>query len=114
MTSQVSDVAIASTAIRRIATLHGVLSFFFNLTVLALTVNMVSNWRTDRLMTAAAFEIVLLMFAVLAAVAVIAKRLNIAPSILLVIAGVGLALVPGLPPIDARRPNWCCSSSCRR
>ena len=43
-------------------------------------------------MTAAAFEIVLLMFAGLAAVAVIAKRLNIAPSILLVIAGVGLAL----------------------
>src|SRR5688572_15997514 len=50
-------------------------------------------------MTAAAFETVLLMFAVLAAVAVIAKRLNIAPSILLVVAGVGIALVPGLPPV---------------
>ncbi|HEX5211796.1 MAG TPA: DUF1345 domain-containing protein [Pseudolabrys sp.] len=43
MTSQVSDVAIASRSIRRVAALHGVLSFFFNLTVLALTVNMISN-----------------------------------------------------------------------
>ena len=43
MTSQVSDVAIKSAAIRRIATLHGVLSFFFNLGVLALTINMMSN-----------------------------------------------------------------------
>ena len=43
MTSQVSDVAITSKIIRRVATLHGVLSFFFNVSVLALTVNMVSN-----------------------------------------------------------------------
>jgi uncharacterized membrane protein len=43
MTSQVSDVSIASRSIRRVAALHGVLSFFFNLTVLALTVNMISN-----------------------------------------------------------------------
>jgi uncharacterized membrane protein len=43
MTSQVSDVAITSRSIRRVAALHGVLSFFFNLTVLALTVNMISN-----------------------------------------------------------------------
>ena len=43
MTSQVSDVAVTSKVIRRIAAIHGVLSFFFNLTVLALTVNMVSN-----------------------------------------------------------------------
>jgi CPA1 family monovalent cation:H+ antiporter len=39
------------------------------------------------------------MLAVLAAVAVAAKRLNVAPSILLVIAGVGMALVPGLPDV---------------
>jgi uncharacterized membrane protein len=44
MTSQVSDVAITSPTIRRVATMHGVLSFFFNVTVLALTVNMVSNF----------------------------------------------------------------------
>jgi uncharacterized membrane protein len=43
MTSQVSDVAITSRVIRRMASVHGVLSFFFNLTVLALTVNMISN-----------------------------------------------------------------------
>ena len=43
MTSQVSDVAITSRVIRRVAAIHGVLSFFFNLTVLALTVNMISN-----------------------------------------------------------------------
>jgi uncharacterized membrane protein len=43
MTSQVSDVAITSKIIRRVAALHGVLSFFFNVSVLALTVNMVSN-----------------------------------------------------------------------
>jgi uncharacterized membrane protein len=43
MTSQVSDVAITSKVIRRVATIHGVLSFFFNVSVLALTVNMVSN-----------------------------------------------------------------------
>ena len=43
MTSQVSDVAITSKIIRRMATVHGVVAFFFNLTVLALTVNLVSN-----------------------------------------------------------------------
>jgi CPA1 family monovalent cation:H+ antiporter len=50
-------------------------------------------------MTALAFQTVLLMFAVLAAVALVAKRLRIAPSILLVVAGIWIALVPGLPPI---------------
>jgi uncharacterized membrane protein len=43
MTSQTSDVNICSKVIRRMAAVHGVLSFFFNLTVLALTVNMLSN-----------------------------------------------------------------------
>ncbi len=43
MTSQVSDVQITSKVIRRVVNLHGVLSFFFNLAILALTVNMVSN-----------------------------------------------------------------------
>jgi CPA1 family monovalent cation:H+ antiporter len=36
---------------------------------------------------------------VLAALAVAAKRLNIAPSILLVVAGIGMALIPGLPKV---------------
>jgi uncharacterized membrane protein len=43
MTSQVSDVAITSKVIRRLVAVHGALSFFFNVSVLALTVNMVSN-----------------------------------------------------------------------
>ena len=43
MTSQVSDVAVTSKIIRRMVAIHGVLSFFFNVTVLALTVNIVSN-----------------------------------------------------------------------
>src|SRR5258706_16376361 len=45
-------------------------------------------------------QILLLLLAVLAAVAVLARRLDIPPSILLVIAGVGLALIPGLPPTE--------------
>ncbi len=43
MTSQVSDVVITSKVIRRMVAGHGVLSFFFNLVVLALTVNMVAS-----------------------------------------------------------------------
>ena len=46
----------------------------------------------------ATIQTLLLLLAVLVAVA--ARRLNIAPSILLVIAGVGLALTPGLPRIE--------------
>ena len=40
-------------------------------------------------------QTVLFMLAVLAAVAVAAKRLNISPSILLVVAGIGVAFIPG-------------------
>ncbi|MGI8526853.1 MAG: DUF1345 domain-containing protein [Pseudolabrys sp.] len=43
MTSQVSDVTISSKSIRHVATMHGVLAFFFNLGILALTINMVSS-----------------------------------------------------------------------
>lgn len=42
MTAQVSDVQITSKTIRRMTTVHGVVAFFFNVTVLALTVNIVS------------------------------------------------------------------------
>jgi CPA1 family monovalent cation:H+ antiporter len=45
-------------------------------------------------------QIMLLMMTVLVVVAIIARRANIAPSILLVIAGMLLALVPGLPNIE--------------
>jgi len=43
MTAQVSDVQVTSKAIRRLTTVHGVISFFFNVAVLALTVNIVSS-----------------------------------------------------------------------
>jgi uncharacterized membrane protein len=43
MTSQVSDVTISSKVIRRLVTLHGALSFFFNVAVFALTVNIIAN-----------------------------------------------------------------------
>ena len=42
----------------------------------------------------------LFMLAVLAAAAVIAERLKTAPSIVLVVAGIGMALIPGLPRIQ--------------
>jgi monovalent cation/hydrogen antiporter len=48
----------------------------------------------------AVMQTLLFMLAVLAAVAVAAKRLNVAPSILLVVAGLGMALVPGLPKVE--------------
>jgi uncharacterized membrane protein len=44
MTSQVSDVAVASKMIRRTVTAHGVVSFIFNAALLALTVNIASNF----------------------------------------------------------------------
>jgi uncharacterized membrane protein len=43
MTAQVSDVQITSKTIRRLTTMHGTISFFFNATVLALAVNIVSS-----------------------------------------------------------------------
>jgi monovalent cation/hydrogen antiporter len=47
----------------------------------------------------AMIQTILLLLAVLVAVAVVAKRLNAAPSILLVVAGIALAVIPGLPRI---------------
>src|ERR1700685_293196 len=48
----------------------------------------------------ATIETLLLLLAVLVVVAVVARRLNTAPSILLVVAGIALALLPGLPRIE--------------
>jgi monovalent cation/hydrogen antiporter len=45
-------------------------------------------------------QVLILLLAVVAAVAVIANRLKIPPAILLVLTGVLIALVPGLPPIE--------------
>src|ERR1700685_4759615 len=49
---------------------------------------------------AALIETVLLFLAVLVVIAIIARRLNIAPSILLVVPGLVLALIPGLPRLE--------------
>ena len=43
MTSQVSDVAVTSKAIRKTVTAHGIVSFVFNVALLALTVNMAAS-----------------------------------------------------------------------
>jgi CPA1 family monovalent cation:H+ antiporter len=49
---------------------------------------------------AATIQTLLFLLAVLVVVAVVARRLKTAPSILLVIAGIALALIPGLPRIE--------------
>ena len=41
--TQVSDVEISSKRIRRTVTVHGIVSFFFNVTVIALTVGLVGD-----------------------------------------------------------------------
>ena len=43
MTSQVSDVGITSKQIRRTAAAHGVIAFFFNAALLALTINLAAS-----------------------------------------------------------------------
>jgi len=43
MTSQVSDVNVTSRTMRRLSLLHGVLSFFFNTIILALTINIIAG-----------------------------------------------------------------------
>src|ERR1700727_3190098 len=46
------------------------------------------------------FQILILLLAVISVVGLTAKRLKIPPAILLVITGVGLALIPGLPALQ--------------
>jgi monovalent cation/hydrogen antiporter len=46
------------------------------------------------------FQILILLLAVISAVVLVAKRLTIPPAILLVVTGVGLALIPGLPTLE--------------
>ena len=43
MTCQVSDVQISGRDIRRLALVHGLLSFLFNTVILALTINLASG-----------------------------------------------------------------------
>jgi CPA1 family monovalent cation:H+ antiporter len=48
----------------------------------------------------AKFQIFLILLAALAATALLARRINVAPAILLLLAGVGLAFVPGMPSLE--------------
>ena len=43
MTSQVSDVQITSRSMRRLALLHGILSFFFNTAIVAMSINIIAG-----------------------------------------------------------------------
>lgn len=43
MTCQVSDVQIASRSMRRLALIHGILTFFFNTVILAISINIVAG-----------------------------------------------------------------------
>jgi monovalent cation/hydrogen antiporter len=49
---------------------------------------------------AVTLQTMLLLLAVMVIVAIVARRINVAPTILFVIAGIGLALVPGVPRIE--------------
>lgn len=48
----------------------------------------------------AKFQIFLILLAVLAGTALLARRINVAPAILLLVAGIALAFVPGMPALE--------------
>jgi monovalent cation/hydrogen antiporter len=48
----------------------------------------------------AKFQIFLILLAVLAGTALLARRINVAPAILLLLAGIALAFVPGMPMVE--------------
>jgi CPA1 family monovalent cation:H+ antiporter len=48
----------------------------------------------------AKFQILLILLAVLAGTALLARRINVAPAILLLLSGVALAFVPGIPSLE--------------
>jgi len=48
----------------------------------------------------AKFQIFLILLAVLAGTALLARRFNVAPAILLLLAGIVLAFVPGMPSLE--------------
>ena len=48
----------------------------------------------------AIFQIFLILLSVLAGIALVARRINVAPAILLLLAGIVLAFVPGMPTVE--------------
>src|SRR6266849_2045572 len=56
--------------------------------------------RKDFGLMEAKFQIFLILLAVLAGTALVARRINVAPAILLLLAGISLAFVPGVPSLE--------------
>src|ERR1700738_1655964 len=56
--------------------------------------------RKDFDLMEAEFQIFLILLAVLAGTALLARRFNVAPAILLLLAGIALAFVPGMPSLE--------------
>ena len=57
-----------------------------------------ANWpRKERKTVEANFQLFLILLAVLAGTALLARRVEVAPAILLLLAGIALAFVPGMP-----------------
>jgi monovalent cation/hydrogen antiporter len=54
----------------------------------------------NRIAVAATFQIFLILLAVLAGTALLARRLDVAPAILLLLAGIALAFVPSMPSLE--------------
>jgi monovalent cation/hydrogen antiporter len=54
------------------------------------------NWKIME----ANFQIFLILLAVLAGTALLARRIDVAPAILLLLVGIALAFVPGMPPLE--------------
>src|SRR3982750_2103845 len=48
----------------------------------------------------ATFQVLLILLAVLAGTALVARRIDVAPAILLLLAGIALAFVPGMPAVE--------------
>ena len=55
----------------------------------------------------AGFQLFLVLLAVLAGISLLARKLDIAPAILLLATGIGLAFIPGVPRLELP-PTWCC------
>jgi CPA1 family monovalent cation:H+ antiporter len=56
--------------------------------------------RREKLLMEADFRIFLVLLAVLAGVALLARRLDVAPAVLLLVTGIGLAFIPGVPRVE--------------
>jgi CPA1 family monovalent cation:H+ antiporter len=60
-----------------------------------------ANWGAEDFRTVeATFQIFLILLAVLAGTALLARRIDVAPAILLLLTGIALAFVPGMPSLE--------------